>query len=1578
MEDDDDDNVSMLSELVQDEVFILGELIGGYQLSPEEHVQGLKDKHMRPYCVVKFKNKIIHYSSPCREAGRDPIWTVSTGSLFLVKANPSTLPRDNLQVTLRTKNNPTSLRGAVLVDVENYYLGRAQIDGQTLLSNCNEQRLELPLKDLHGNDVHDESTVALRFRLATETDIKLIDLLRQQGISPPKTVADSSFHGSHSLIADNPVKDLILGEGNQLPIADCVTEHNEAKLAGDYLLGTISSAFKPSTKFDSETCLRKVRVKPGPDLTRVDETKYLSPLDLSKETRGPSKRWVEAGSGQIGTLHLEILSCHDLPNVDVGETMGNLTDAFVVAVFEDVMLQTPVIDDELSPHWLPWTQRAFRVGIVHPSSVLYLGVFDYDFASEHEAIGRVAINLTNFRSNTLYTLTYKLHPTSDLSERTPNGSITVRLRIEYPDEKAAVMAALQPKPVFHVNTRNAKTFKVLRYACFGEFDIEEKFTWAVTRSYIFEILEYWRALKFYTKQSFWSLVFWRGQVNIFKMNLPVHSAVLFISGAALVERPWLIVPFHCMFVAWFLLAAMAHRRETPSPWHTCTSFLYYAEVLLTGKSTDYLEKIRPAEYLKQTEEYEKTLEEWKKRYQETLDRQYAMEEKLLTVGNENITTEVSGQMMPLDLLEKLGRYQGIMGRLCTKFRRIKSIIIWEDSLTSFWITAKCLLIGLVSLSLPWRFLLYFVGRIVVYGFLGPQMKLVDMYLQARRAEQKESQLEEFKKQTRLARIRREEAVKLKDMKCLAFGEYVTLVPCENLPHHYDHPLHESRARYVSAGSTQKNKAATSRIPGQQLYGLMIPHTKKGSEDYERETRDREEKLASLGEQVKRLQSIQKHLSCRPVSAGLDKELPDDLGYEVTLCDELSTFQGDNTTKAPESPTALSLSPTGFKAGNNRAEKHLLNCSNSPRSKFLANTASKLMKEHLIEEEEDDHSNALSNVQSQDEQSCDDSRAPSLLSQEGIEVDQDADYMTPLLAYPNLGEARNASDVKDQPPPENDTDIDHAERDCYSTQLTHEPESTQEQTSHSSQHCHDNCQDDVLSSASQQIKQTHPSDNNGCDDDGTDIFMTPGLVDEMTLLQSASFATARLDSHEEEKKESEPIEDLSFMTPRCEEEDRKQQEQEASALEFLTPGCKEEDKKQQEQQASVLEFLQLELHDHDSGSVEDEVPVTSNQRQLMGPRQKAAVSARSIGSGSLDFMAEQSLKPKQGEESIQARSIGTGSVRSGSPGSDARLVIEECMADAHLNLDSILDESEQSESKSNKGQLKLMTSLKVDVQSEEAEHCNGGEEQKQKLVTSTPKSKARDESELLTPLTRPGTKPRPASESDEQEVSRMLDNAETRSSEKYSLADTSWLPELEQESKLANRPATKNPGTVDNSETRTSDQGNSAVPSWFEDMGTNSIVAAPTDVTSNTTLLASDASFVTAMTSNIFSAKAVPPASQSLRLDDTKETTVAMRRTWSSGSMQREKSWIKENPTDTIVEMNSRRDSRLSLVKEEGLEVVAMGRLLELDERFDDDLNTIGSGCTTETVRSDDTESRQHGLSVPYKACGFVEVAHFRP
>lgn len=158
----------------------------------------------------------------------------------------------------------------------------------------------------------------------------------------------------------------------------------------------------------------KYLVRPTPDPKRKDATTWLTKEKIEEETMNDSHTWIDVGSGNLGKVFVEVLSCDNLPNMDTGSTFGNKTDSFVSVVYEDCFARTDVINDCLSPKWLPWSQRAFIFNMMHTSSQLFLGVFDYDgnVLNDHDFIGRVSVDLSNFQPNTVYVLKYKLYPVS--------------------------------------------------------------------------------------------------------------------------------------------------------------------------------------------------------------------------------------------------------------------------------------------------------------------------------------------------------------------------------------------------------------------------------------------------------------------------------------------------------------------------------------------------------------------------------------------------------------------------------------------------------------------------------------------------------------------------------------------------------------------------------------------------------------------------------------------------------------------------------------------------------------------------------------------------------------------------------------------------------------------------------------------------------------------------------------------------------------------------------------------------------------------------------------------------------------
>lgn len=399
-------------ESAEEPTVILAELVGA-TVKPEEDADGNIHEEMQPYCIVKFGDTIIHRSKESSEVGVAPIWTVETKSLFLLKVSTEDLTRKKLTISLFNKRHDGPIISSFITDAS--FLGQVQLDLVTVISHCDEERFEVPLTDAVLEE-DEECNLALRFRLATEADHTFVT-------SRNKVVEDQSSTVSNK--AKRVVRTILNGEHEEETLQKQsytnITEIDETEVAGDSFINALSSFFQRKGFTDRDTGIHKVRVKPEPDPARRQETEYLTPTEIKTETLKPSRNWVESGSGKLGTLHLEILSCHDLPNTDTGESVGNLTDAFVAAVFEDVMVQTPVIDDELSPHWLPWTQRAFRFGIMHPASMLYLGVFDYDLGiTDHETIGRVAINVSNYQRDTTYCLKFNLHKSSNVTDRTVN------------------------------------------------------------------------------------------------------------------------------------------------------------------------------------------------------------------------------------------------------------------------------------------------------------------------------------------------------------------------------------------------------------------------------------------------------------------------------------------------------------------------------------------------------------------------------------------------------------------------------------------------------------------------------------------------------------------------------------------------------------------------------------------------------------------------------------------------------------------------------------------------------------------------------------------------------------------------------------------------------------------------------------------------------------------------------------------------------------------------------------------------------------------------------------------------------
>jgi hypothetical protein len=418
----------------------------------------------------------------------------------------------------------------------------------------------------------------------------------------------------------------------------------------------------------------------------------------------------------------------------------------------------------------------------------------------------------------------------------------------------------------------------MRYTCFGEYgdQNEQPFDLTVMRSYVSELLGYKNEMKRCAWDAFQSLIFWRGQVKVFDMLLPVHSYLFFTFATNLVERPHLFPPFFLISVAWILLAFQTQRLQHPSPWSRCHSFRHYVEILKNGKSPHPIHSIEPQEGAKEAEAYEKEYQERIEKDQKIAAQMSQMQQKIADMGDDSIHTKITTGI-PLDLMVRLTRYQAIVGRLCQKARFVRIIISWEDSVVSFWVTACFLGAGIVSLILPWSFILRWFFRIFVWGLFGPHMKLLDWTMQSNAQDENilEDAVEKFQKRSLAANRRRQDAVKLKDMKTITFGQYSALVPSYNLSRHFDRPLPDSFASSHPNRSSDM-KFGSQRILGQQFFGVILPRTQEEASLYEEELPKIQHLQAALETCVKELcESEYPELSKRLQSQSMDLSVEPD-------------------------------------------------------------------------------------------------------------------------------------------------------------------------------------------------------------------------------------------------------------------------------------------------------------------------------------------------------------------------------------------------------------------------------------------------------------------------------------------------------------------------------------------------------------------------------------------------------------------------------------------------------------------------------------------------------------------------------
>ena len=162
-----------------------------------------------------------------------------------------------------------------------------------------------------------------------------------------------------------------------------------------------------------------------------------------------------------------------------------------------------------------------------------------------------------------------------------------------------------------------------------------------------------------------------------------------------------------------------------------------------------------------------------------LDKQAHDHHANLVLGyNQIILAPFKDILMPVQIL---------LYKTCITLRVASSIIMWNDSVISFWLVTIALALSLIVFYIPWTFLLRWTFKILVYVFLGPWMKLVDIYfvenVDDMTYQERKAMLEaEYKKrynyilgESHIRRLLKEHSMKIRDMEKYMFGQVCTIV-----------------------------------------------------------------------------------------------------------------------------------------------------------------------------------------------------------------------------------------------------------------------------------------------------------------------------------------------------------------------------------------------------------------------------------------------------------------------------------------------------------------------------------------------------------------------------------------------------------------------------------------------------------------------------------------------------------------------------------------------------------------------------------------------------------------------------------
>lgn len=456
------------------------------------------------------------------------------------------------------------------------------------------------------------------------------------------------------------------------------------------------------------------------------------------------------------------------------------------------------------------------------------------------------------------------------------GTVTVRLRLEFPDVRNAIMGGVTPPPPSTVSVSRHIDFAVAHYTTDGIID-DRKFSLDTLSRYVEELQTYQSILE-YINEAFLVIWLWRGHYPVEvagkTYKLPLHSITVRIkfccsrcfrlyestsalsntnilnmlqayTWAILVTWNWNRLPaFWAFSVAWILIATNEYQIQHPSRWHKCPTYYSILDTFIRDGSTS--EFIQSNSNINDILTYNDNL----LKKQQRLD-----EEKKKEAEHEAALQEELGQEIEAaEAAEEVGRkrsglltnfvpehpLKGVLFPIQKQLREIvfgirivKTVIVWKEAYYAFWVTTVALAASVVAFWIPWSFLLRWIFRIIAIVALGPWMAIVDhKYFKTdpNLSDAERDKILSQKLRNRYEEVvlsatnyfqRKERALKLASMKKYMFGQFSVRVPqfCEDL--FDDIPLPSSSC-YPYDTSQHEPIQIKKVIFGQALKGDMIP------------------------------------------------------------------------------------------------------------------------------------------------------------------------------------------------------------------------------------------------------------------------------------------------------------------------------------------------------------------------------------------------------------------------------------------------------------------------------------------------------------------------------------------------------------------------------------------------------------------------------------------------------------------------------------------------------------------------------------------------------------------------------------